>query len=73
MKPKLGDMIMTEVFEQAGDKSYIISIEGRLVRIVNQSSQVLKVGQKVKLIVIGINPIKLQFEFDYIRGSDRFA
>lgn len=68
----LGDFVTAEVFEKAGEQSYLLSFEGRLVRILNQTHQNLKIGQKVQLVVIGINPLKLQLKLDYLSKTDRF-
>lgn len=61
MKPtlshlKVGDHIKGRILEIQDDGSMVISFQGDLIRVCNQTQKILKCGSSIDLIVTAINP-----------------
>ena len=60
----VGDIVEASVTEVLGDSQLLISLQGDLARAQNETSRVLKVGDKVKLRVAGVNPVQFRVVAD---------
>lgn len=60
MTMKIGQVVQAKVVEHILDNTYIVILEGRLIRVVNTSGKKLKTSQLVKLRVVGLAPLTFQ-------------
>ncbi len=60
----VGDIVEASVTEVLGDSQLLISLQGDLARAQNETSRVLKVGDRVKLRVAGVNPVQFRVVAD---------
>ncbi len=57
---KKGDVIVAKVFEKLSSYEYIVSIEGQLIQVQNQTLKQFEVGNLVSLLVAAVKPLQLQ-------------
>ncbi len=57
---KKGDVIVAKVFEKLSSYEYIVSIDGQLIQVQNQTLNQFEVGSSVSLLVSGVKPLQLQ-------------
>lgn len=57
---KKGDVIVATVSEKLSAYEYIVSIEGQLIQVQNQTLKQFEVGNSVSLLVAGVKPLQLQ-------------
>ena len=57
---KVGDSVVAEVIECTGEHDFIVNFHGDLIRVANRSSESLKPGQKVSLVVTAISPFSFK-------------
>jgi hypothetical protein len=53
---KVGDQIKGRILEIQDDGSMVISFQGDLIRVCNQTQKILKCGSAIDLIVTAISP-----------------
>lgn len=66
-----GDVIVAKVFEKLSAYEYIVSIEGQLIQVQNQTLKQLKVGSTVNLMVAAVKPLQLRLVTPGDRGNKR--
>ncbi len=57
---KKGEVIVAKVFEKLSAYEYIVSIDGQLIQVQNQTLKQFEVGNSVNLLVSGLKPLQLQ-------------
>lgn len=65
---KKGDLIVAKVFEKLSAYEYIVSIDGQLIQVQNQTLKQFDVGSLVSLLVSQVKPLQLQL-LSQNRGS----
>ena len=68
---KKGDVIVAKVSEKLSAYEYIVSIEGQLIQVQNQTLNQFSVGSSVQLIVSAVKPLQLQLLGSRDRRSGR--
>jgi hypothetical protein len=67
---RIGDSLLGVVTEVLSDGALIVSFNGRLVRVQNETRTVFAIDQRVRVIVRAINPLSFQLP-DARRQLDR--
>ncbi len=55
-----GDVIVAKVFEKLSSYEYIVSIDGQLIQVQNQTLMQFELGSSVSLLVSQVKPLQLQ-------------
>lgn len=53
---KVGDYIKGRILEIQDDGSMVVSFQGDLIRVCNQTQKILKCGSSIDLIVTAVSP-----------------
>jgi hypothetical protein len=57
---RVGDLILAVVVERASARDLIVSFDGDLLRINNQTGQTFRLGDQVELVVVTVRPLSFQ-------------
>lgn len=66
-----GDRIRAEIIEKVGQTEFIISIEGRLMRVKDLSGEIRAIGSTIDVVLTGDNQFQIYSE--YKKKLDRFV
>ena len=73
MKAQEGQRVLAQVEEVISNQHLIVSLDGRLLRVTNDSQKKFAVGDKIDLVVIRKVPMELQLFEAYKKNFDRFV
>lgn len=60
---KIGDRVLAEIIEVQSPMHFVVSINGALLRVQNQSSQKLSQGHLITVEVTAIQPLRLRVPY----------
>lgn len=70
---KLGDQIRAYVEEVLPESALIVSVEGELFRVMNETGQKLKAKDRLTMTVVAVNPMMFKMQkYDELR-FERFV
>jgi hypothetical protein len=72
-KLRIGDLVWAQVVECIGTSEFIVSFQGDLIRVRNESLTQLPLDEKVLVKVASVNPLTFQLlsDADRKRGATR--
>jgi hypothetical protein len=73
MKVREGERISAIVEEVLSRQDLIVGYDGALLRVMNTSNRMFKIGDKLDLVVVRTEPLELQFFDSYRRQFVRYA
>ncbi len=59
-KLRVGDQIWAQIVENISDSEFIVSFQGDLVRVRNESLSSLKCNEKILVRVVALSPLAVQ-------------
>ncbi len=63
---RLGDVVQAKVIEVVEDNSLILSFQGKLLRVLNQTGCKYKVDEKVRLQISRLQPLEFKLQKKFI-------
>ena len=69
---KLGEIVSAKITEVVNQNEMIVSFDGDLLRVVNQTGQPMRVGQFVRVQVMAVRPLQFRLVAEN-RGFNRYA
>lgn len=72
-KLKVGDKVWAQIVEHISASEFIVSFQGDLIRVRNESLRALSINDKVLVRVVAISPLAFQLltEKDNSSGANR--
>lgn len=72
-KMKIGDRVWAQIVEHVSQDEFIVSFQGDLIRVRNESFKHLSINDKVLVRVVALNPLAFQLltEKDSATGASR--
>lgn len=72
---KIGSLFTVQIVDKVSDLDFIVSFEGRLIRVRNESLTPLKIKDVIEVRVASIDPLTFQIknsENDVFSGANHF-
>ncbi|GIL16795.1 MAG: hypothetical protein BroJett040_05460 [Oligoflexia bacterium] len=73
IKLQLGERVRATVEDVSSNDDMIVSVHGQLIRVHNSSSQNLKKGDQLDLVVVGVNPYEFKLYSAYKQKFNRIV